>query len=62
MEFELEFDKTDLSYDFHRHLDNCAQCREYPLNLCPAGHILLIEATSLIKPSNWLSNIESSIP
>lgn len=27
--------------EFHAHLDQCAQCRNRPLNLCPVGVHLL---------------------
>lgn len=26
---------------FHRHLDECAQCQERPISLCPVGRSLL---------------------
>mgnify|MGYP000865330718 CR=1 FL=1 len=36
---------TELSeaarYDFHRHLDACAQCRGNPISLCKEGSALL---------------------
>ena len=27
--------------DFHKHLDECKQCRENPFGLCPKGVILI---------------------
>jgi hypothetical protein len=30
---------------FEAHLDACAQCREHPFDLCPAGANLLMLAT-----------------
>ena len=33
---------------FHRHLDECAQCRNNPFDLCSAGHILIV---SIIPPA-----------
>jgi len=30
-------DAQDKSRRWHQHLDECAQCREQPFDLCPAG-------------------------
>jgi hypothetical protein len=41
---------------FHRHLDECEQCRLHPFNLCAVGIPLLqLEAAELQKcaPSEW---------
>ena len=32
--------------DFHKHLDECIQCREHPFDLCPIG-IKLLKAVVL---------------
>jgi hypothetical protein len=29
---------------FHVHLDGCKQCEEQPFNLCPIGHVLLMQS------------------
>ena len=29
---------------FHRHLDNCQQCEQHPMELCPTGAELLRKA------------------
>jgi len=34
--------QEDEIYDFHKHLDQCEQCREHPFNLCPIGNKLLL--------------------
>lgn len=34
--------------DFHKHLDNCKQCREQPFNLCSIGHTLIHKAHDAI--------------
>jgi hypothetical protein len=26
---------------FHKHLDECKQCRDNPFDLCPVGHVIL---------------------
>lgn len=36
---------------FHAHLDVCAQCREHPFDLCPAGAVLLREAALGLSPT-----------
>ena len=37
------FEKVEKIGDkFHAHLDECAQCRNNPFNLCSVGHDLLI--------------------
>ncbi len=28
---------SDLTNEFHQHLDACKQCREHPFNLCRTG-------------------------
>jgi hypothetical protein len=37
------------SWNFHRHLDVCAQCRNQPFNLCPSGYSLLTVAVAGIN-------------
>lgn len=37
--FEEMNNKSEL---FHRHLDECQQCREHPFALCQAGERLLL--------------------
>lgn len=29
---------------FHKHLDECRQCREEPFNLCPLGDAFIMQA------------------
>lgn len=29
--------------EFHSHLDKCSQCRNHPMNLCPAGATILMK-------------------
>jgi hypothetical protein len=36
---------------FHTHLDQCAQCREHPFDLCAEGAILIMRAGSDIHKS-----------
>jgi len=31
--------------DFHDHLDECEQCRNNPMSLCPEGELILIKVT-----------------
>lgn len=38
---------------FHVHLDECQQCRENPLGLCPKGEALLINCVSEPMPPEF---------
>lgn len=37
---------------FHRHLDECAQCREHPFRLCDVGAPLLEQAAAELGESD----------
>lgn len=39
---------------FHKHLDECKQCREHPFSLCPVGENKMKEAIALIADSDPL--------
>lgn len=39
---------------FHKHLDECKQCREHPFSLCLVGENKMKEAIALIADSDPL--------
>lgn len=41
---------------FHRHLDQCQQCRDQPFNLCPSGYLLLNQAVQETAPKMTLED------
>jgi hypothetical protein len=43
---------------FHAHLDECAQCREHPFDLCSAGAVLLRVAAEGLPPTGRLNTRE----